>query len=1246
MTSLATKNAQYSLQILSNHSVDSNPSLLLIFPDQRYLFNSPEAISRVCIQDKTQLKKVGNVFIGSLESSAGLPGLILTTVEAGNDQVQVIGPQGLDHLVASYRFFTRRERLSLKLTQVPELPYLQTTLPSPIFQDSNISVHSFPVTPTAPYPGSTRISSPPPLKRKRSSPSPPPRPKSPPTTSPHDSTFPIQDKDNQNEPSEALAFSKHDPTQSPPPFDPAILSGREAVSWRQLVIADMFRGKKFITTPPNDSKNGKNSSTPTENSNPTPTPTPIGAWPGPAARVTPSYLLRPLPPLNPVPPAIAVSYLVIGPTLRGKFLPEQAKKLGVKPGKDFSRLTMGERVWVTAGAGEQGKDKSVLVDEKNGGAPKEVGERGKKLSKAERKKRKKEADAKKLEEVKQLEGVGEGHWVAPEDCVEPGMPGNAFLVLDIPTTSHLSVLASSLPVSPLQSLPNATLQTVIYNLGPGVLHSPLLLSFIDSLPKNVTHRFSSPDVKNWNHVTFAPAALLSLRLSLMNPNIFRLPTYDFIPAPPVLPAIDQPIAKSANPGPPTMVKAPDTPHLPSNFPPSSYLLRPTDRLERATTPIHTPLTSHRNFDFVVPSPEADREAAMLKPSASGVAQSQSDEVAKKAEMVWDRYLVAAADAREIVKREEAERKKYDGPGKGLRITPLGTGSAIPSKYRNVSSTLIQLEEEDGGGYILLDAGEGTWGQIARRFGKGERGEDDADMVLRKLRLVTISHMHQDHHAGLSTILRRRAQLSPPAEHSLMVIGPTGVRYYLHEQQQLFDLGLGSLEPGQGAVKFVDSHYLEKDGKSFPQSLRHEITEMCHSLNLKDVTTVQVLHRCKCWGVAIESNSGWKVVFSGDTMPCDRLVEAGKGATLLIHEATIEDELPEVAHAKGHSTFGQAIDIAKRMKAEYCLLTHFSARYPKLPPLNHDGDDNQGPIVAVAFDLATMYLDEFWKMERYREAMDVLFGDGEEEKDELHGASMDEGAGEPDTHSACRREQLVRTHHAATISLSQNDTFLTISDEEVVSEMRKMTAFIKQEALEKAREIKVKADEEFAIEKGKIVRQESTNIDAAFERKKKQLEIEKKIEISNQNNKSRLQLLEAREEYLEKVFEEARGKLKDTTSDEGKYGELLKGLILQALFTIMEKDITVSGRKVDSKFLKTAAAAAAKEFEAQAGFAVKLEVKEDLPKESAGGVTISGYGNRITVNNTLDERLRLLEERMLPEIRESLFGKNENRKFYS
>ena len=52
-------------------------------------------------------------------------------------------------------------------------------------------------------------------------------------------------------------------------------------------------------------------------------------------------------------------------------------------------------------------------------------------------------------------------------------------------------------------------------------------------------------------------------------------------------------------------------------------------------------------------------------------------------------------------------------------------------------------------------------------------------------------------------------------------------------------------------------------------------------------------------------------YSADTMPCQNLVDAGKDATLLIHEATMSDEQADLAEKKAHSTFGQAIDIAKQ-----------------------------------------------------------------------------------------------------------------------------------------------------------------------------------------------------------------------------------------------------------------------------------------------------------------------------------------------
>ena len=68
----------------------------------------------------------------------------------------------------------------------------------------------------------------------------------------------------------------------------------------------------------------------------------------------------------------------------------------------------------------------------------------------------------------------------------------------------------------------------------------------------------------------------------------------------------------------------------------------------------------------------------------------------------------------------------------------------------------------------------------------------------------------------------------------------------------------------------------------------------------------------------------------------------------------------------------------------------------------------------------------------------------------------------------------------------------LTDEEVQSEMKKMVAFIKQEAIEKAREIQVKADEEFNIEKAKLVRQETVALEAFYEKKYKQEQVSRKM----------------------------------------------------------------------------------------------------------------------------------------------------------
>lgn len=52
----------------------------------------------------------------------------------------------------------------------------------------------------------------------------------------------------------------------------------------------------------------------------------------------------------------------------------------------------------------------------------------------------------------------------------------------------------------------------------------------------------------------------------------------------------------------------------------------------------------------------------------------------------------------------------------------------------------------------------------------------------------------------------------------------------------------------------------------------------------------------------------------------------------------------------------------------------------------------------------------------------------------------------------------------------------------------------------------------------------------------------------------------------------------------------------------------------------------------------------LTRSSAGGIFITNAAGKIDINNTFEERLRLLETDGLPTVRTVLFGENQNRKF--
>ncbi|WPK26479.1 hypothetical protein PUMCH_003833 [Australozyma saopauloensis] len=210
----------------------------------------------------------------------------------------------------------------------------------------------------------------------------------------------------------------------------------------------------------------------------------------------------------------------------------------------------------------------------------------------------------------------------------------------------------------------------------------------------------------------------------------------------------------------------------------------------------------------------------------------------------------------------------------------------------------------------------------------------------------------------------------------------------------------------------------------------------------------------------------------------------------------------------------------------------------------------------------------------------------------------------------------------------------------------MKAFIEKEAQEKAKEIRVKADEEYEIEKSSIVRSETAAIDAAHEQKLKKAALAQQITKSTIGNKTRLRILSEKEKVLEDIFSDAEEALKALTAKEAEYKPILEGLIEEGLYALMEDTVTIRVRKSDTKVAESAAETAAKNFAEKANFSVDISIAEDaLDSNSAGGVVLRNKSGKIEVDNTLEARLKLLSEQALPGVRLELFGPSESRKFF-
>ena len=377
----------------------------------------------------------------------------------------------------------------------------------------------------------------------------------------------------------------------------------------------------------------------------------------------------------------------------------------------------------------------------------------------------------------------------------------------------------------------------------------------------------------------------------------------------------------------------------------------------------------------------DAESIRGNDLCHGIHQTDRNQIQSEVEQFG-----ALKQATTILETDEAKHALKKGEDEASFIF-TGTGSAIPCKHRNVTGMYFCNESQDG---MLLDVGEGTLGQLIRSWSSTYKGNDLAEHIRKRIvgiKAVHISHPHADHHLGIVRLLTQRAA----------ILLRNGVTAITSNDNRLILLASNNV------LRFLDEYskvdptiyggYISVDNRdTLPEmqpndGVNNMLTKV---LGITQCVSVPVSHCYQSYGVVLEGTSFGKLVYSGDCRPSDALVRVGHGADLLVHEATFENGMEEEAVLKMHSTVSEAIDVAKRMDAKNCILTHFSQRYPRIAPLREE--DYLLPFpVSFAFDFMRVTPSTIVLSSKMTTALRLLYPEDEkgEEQMELNEASNDE-----------------------------------------------------------------------------------------------------------------------------------------------------------------------------------------------------------------------------------------------------------------
>jgi ribonuclease Z len=269
------------------------------------------------------------------------------------------------------------------------------------------------------------------------------------------------------------------------------------------------------------------------------------------------------------------------------------------------------------------------------------------------------------------------------------------------------------------------------------------------------------------------------------------------------------------------------------------------------------------------------------------------------------------------------------------VTFLGTVSGIPSKERSHPAIVLEYfgEKKDT---LLFDCGEGTQKQLML-----------SGISFMDINKIFITHWHADHFAGLIGLIQ--TMNLEKRKNELKIFGPEAEKFV----SDIVDLGYFGLRfpvtainvpfEGEEIVKIDEAE--EYEIYSIP--VLHTVPSVAYCFKEKDKWSIDVeklrqlglrrgswLKKLKKYGaVSVKGKNikleevakvkkGLKVVYTGDTKPCDNVIKIARDSDLLIHDSTFLEE----EEGKAHADVKQAAQVAKAAEVKQLILTHISRRY--------------------------------------------------------------------------------------------------------------------------------------------------------------------------------------------------------------------------------------------------------------------------------------------------------------------------------